>query len=399
MPSFVYSVHGESAKHRIAADNLPQALLRLQDRKAPVLTIEPEADELDLRLPAASRRLLPAVYLQLAAMLDEGLAASAALRRIAAELRPPKLRLSLIAVADGVDNGLNLSEAMARQPSVYALTVQAAVRAGETTGDLSGALRAVSDHQRNLLLISRNLTIPLIYPVLILLIAAVYSVFVSSFIFPKFLQLFYDLGMERSDFPASTRMAIALSNALPAIVLGLLVVGGALYLAWRAYSHANRGLLTLGLWRLRIPIVGQIALYTALARATSTLAVLLRGGVDTLTAIRLAREAAGDRVVSTALRRAEVVYEDGGTIVEGLRETEALPEEFIFRMAAAQDAGYTATVLDNIASDYMDAADRLVRRWVLVAGPAIVILMGIVIGFTCIATFSPLIGVISNLTQ
>ena len=399
MPSFVYSTHGDSTKRRIAAANLPQALLRLKDDGVSVQTIDPDEQELDLRLPLSARRLLPSVYVQLAGMLDEGLGTGESLRRVVAELRAPKVRLSLMALGDAVDDGVSLSEAMARQPGIYVPTVRAAVRAGETTGDLPGALRDLSEHQRELMLMSRGLSLPLIYPIFILAVAGGYIVFVASFIFPKFVQLFTDLGMEGSDFPAPTRMAMALSHVTPMIVLGLLIAFGALWLAWRAYDRSRRGMYSFGLWRLRIPIFGRVALYTALARATSTLAMLLRGGVDTVTALRLASDAAGDQVVGMALRRAEAVYEDGGSIVEGLRETHALPDEFVFRMGVAQSEGYLAEVLDNIASDYMEATEQLVRRWVMISGPVIVIALGIVVGFMGIASFAPLIGIIGNLSQ
>ncbi len=399
MPSFVYSTHEDSTRRRISAESLPQALLRLKDDGVAVERIDPDGQELDLRLPLSTRRLLPAVYTQFAGMLDEGLGMGESLRRVAAELRAPKLRLSLMALGDATDDGLSLSEAMAQQPGIYVATVRAAVRAGETTGDLPAALRGLSEHQRELMVMSRGLSLPLIYPVFILAVAGAYTLFVATFIFPKFMQLFLDLGMEGSDFPAPTRMAMALTRMMPAILIALFIAFGALWLSWRAYDRSRRGMYTFGLWRMRLPIYGRVALYTALARATSTLAMLLRGGVDTVTALRLASDAAGDRVVSTALRRAEAVYQDGGSIVDGLRETKALPDEFVFRMGVAQSEGYLADVLDNIASDYMEATEQLVRRMVMIAGPATVIALGLIVGLIGTASFLPLIGVVSNLSQ
>jgi len=399
MPSFVYSARGESTTRRIAADNLPQAMLRLRDQDVAVRSIRAEREELELQLSGPERRMLPAVYEQLAGMMDEGLPIGESLRRIGTELRSQRLRLSLVALADAVENGLSLSEGMGRQPDAYPATVRAAVRAGEAAGDLSRALRSVADHQRELMQMSRGISVPLVYPLIILIIAVAYALFVSTFIFPKFVQLYFDLGMEGSDFPAPTRVVLAVSRVLPMILVGMFVAVGMLYLAWRAYERSSRGMYDFGLWRLRIPIAGRVMMYTALARACSTLAMLLRGGVDALSALRLAREAAGDRVVGLALRRAEAVYEDGGDLVDGLRETGTLPEEFIFRISAATDSGAMADALDNIAADYMDASDSLVRRWVVISGPVIVIILGLGIGFTGFATFAPLIGVVQNLSQ
>ena len=68
-------------------------------------------------------------------------------------------------------------------------------------------------------------------------------------------------------------------------------------------------------------------------------------------------------------------------------------------MGVAQSEGYLADVLDYIASDYMEATEQLVRRWVIIAGPVTVILLGIVVGFGATASFLPLIGIIGNLSQ
>jgi len=399
MPWFRYTVHGESTKRLIAADSLPQALLRLEDRGVPVQRIGLDRVDDAPPLPAAARRLLPYVFDQLAGMLDEGLSPSEGLRRIAKDLKPQPLTRSLRLLADSLDDGESLSQAMAAQGRAYSASVRAVVEAGEESGNLPGALRGAARNEREIGAIAGTMSLPLAYPVLLLIVAAVYATYFTAFIFPKFMQLFLDLGMEKSDFPVATRAVAALAQLFPWLLLLLVVAIGALWLFSTWERRTRQGQFSLGLMWLAVPIYGRLALYTALARVASTLALLLRGGVDMLTALRLSREAAGDQVVSTALRRAEAVYEDGGGLIEGLRQTAALPEEFLFRISIAQTEGNLPVVLDHIATDYMTAADRLARRWLVESGPVIVIMLGLVIGLVGFASFAPLVGVVSNLTQ
>jgi len=287
---------------------------------------------------------------------------------------------------------------MAQQPKTYSPVVRASVRAGEQAGNLTQALRLLARQQHDLARIASGMAFPLIYPVVICSLAFSIIVFVASFIFPKFMQLYADLGMEMSDLPLSARAVMALHSALPLALLAVLVVAGLLVVFWVWARRTQHGNFSLGLARLRVPIFGEVALYTALARFASTLAVLLRGGVETVTALRLSRCAANEPAVTMALRRAEAAVESGGRIVEGLRETGALPDEFTFRLGAAEARGDLTAALDGIADEYTRYADHLARKWVLISGPVIVVMLALVIGFIVFAMFSPIVGIVASLS-
>ena len=167
---------------------------------------------------------------------------------------------------------------------------------------------------------------------------------------------------------------------------------------WLWMRRTEQGRFNLGLTRLRIPIFGEVAIYTDLARAAQTLSLLLRGGVDTVRALRLSREAVQEPALAVALRRAGLVVEEGGTITEGLRETQLLPDEFIFRIGAAEQSGALPDVLQHISEEYVEYADRLARKWVVISGPVIVIILAAVLGFIGISMFLPLSYTIGGLS-
>jgi type II secretory pathway component PulF len=277
--------------------------------------------------------------------------------------------------------------------------VVSSLRAGEEADDLAGALRSLAEQQRRMAKIASGMAFPLVYPVLIALIAFGIFGFVAMFIFPKFMQLFLELGMERSDFPASTRLLTSVFGQIPLILVILAVVTAFFIAMWLWLRRTRQGRFNLGLTRLRIPIFGEVSIYTDLARVSRTLALLLRGGVDTVRALRLSREAAQEPVLGLALRRAGLVVEEGGSITEGLRETELLPDEFIFRIGSAEKSGALADVLERISDEYVEYADRLARKWVIISGPIIVVILAVVLGFVGISMFLPLVGVIQNLSS
>ncbi len=397
MAGFWYTTDGSSARQRVEAENLPQALLQLREAGAEVEAAGTiTGDESDL--PSIPWRSLIGVYEQLAAMVAQDAPLHDGLRSIAAETRDRDLATALRSLANEVEQGRSLSEAMSLQPNVWSPIVISSLRAGEEAGDLASALKSLADQQRRMAKIASGMAFPLVYPVLIALIALGIFSFVAMFIFPKFMQLFLELGMERSDFPAPTRFLSSALAQVPLVLIILAILVAFFIVMYLWMRRTRQGRFNLGLTRLRIPIFGEISIYTDLARVSRTLSLLLRGGVDTVRALRLSREAAQEPVLGLALRRAGLVVEEGGTITEGLRETELLPDEFIFRMGVAEKSGGLADVLERISEEYVEYADRLARKWVVISGPVIVIILAVVLGFIGISMFLPLIGVISNLS-
>jgi type II secretory pathway component PulF len=398
MAGFWYTTEDAATRQRIEAENLPRALLQLQAAGVEVNAagaITGDASD----LPSIPWRTLIGVYEQLASMVEQDAPLQEGLRSIAAETSERDLARALRELAAEVGQGRSLAEAMTLQPSVWSPVVVSSLRAGEEADDLAGALRSLAEQQRRMAKIASGMAFPLVYPVLIALIAFGIFGFVAMFIFPKFMQLFLELGMERSDFPASTRLLTSVFGQIPLILVILAVVTAFLIAMWLWMRRTRQGRFNLGLTRLRIPIFGEVSIYTDLARVSRTLALLLRGGVDTVRALRLSREAAQEPVLGLALRRAGLVVEEGGSITEGLRETELLPDEFIFRIGSAEKSGALADVLERISEEYVEYADRLARKWVIISGPIIVVILAVVLGFVGISMFLPLVGVIQNLSS
>lgn len=398
MAGFWYTAGGSSARQRLEAENLPQGLLKLQSSDAQVSSAGAITGE-----PRESRRIpwrsLIGVYEQLATMVEQGAPLHSGLRSIAGETSDRNLATALRALAAEVEQGRSLAEAMSLQPGIWSPVTISALHAGEEAGDLPAALGHLAHQQRRLAQIASGMAFPLVYPVLIALLALGIFGFVAMFIFPKFMTLFLELGMERSDFPSSTRFLMSTFAQIPLVLLILAALIAFFVVMYLSMRRTEQGRFNLGLTRLRVPLFGEVSIYTDLARVSRTLALLLRGGVDTVRALRLSREAAQEPVLGLALRRAGLVVEEGGTIAEGLRETQLLPDEFIFRVGVAEKSGGLADVLERISEEYIDHADRLARKWIVVSGPVIVVILAVVLGFIGVSMFAPLVGVGVGLSQ
>jgi type II secretory pathway component PulF len=116
-------------------------------------------------------------------------------------------------------------------------------------------------------------------------------------------------------------------------------------------------------------------------------------------AVRLAGDSSGSHKVRLALRQAQDALAQGGTLSESLRGTPLLPEPFVFSLAAAETSGTLPRTLAEMEIDYRRAVGLLSRYCILLAGPLVVVALGVIIGFVALAMYMPLISVISKLSS
>lgn len=396
MPRFWYTA-GDGQQQLIEADNLCEALLSLRERGVAVTSagaVEPPAPR---PMRQVSQRLLISMYDQLGAMVADGIGLPAALRGLAAEARSRALRRSLETLASRVEDGRQLSEAMAEQPRVYSEVAVSMIAAAEEAGSLPEGLRALTEHHREMGKLAAQAAFPLVYPLIVVTVVFSLVTFMVTFIVPKFVKLFTDLGVK--EFPWPTALLMSFVRIFPSLIVAVGIPTGLLVLFYGWYRRTSRGQFDIQLLQLHLPLFGRLALYTATARMADTLSLLLRGGVPTGRALRLAGQASGNSVVGLALRRAEATVRQGGRLADGLRETDVLPETFTFGLGVAEASGSLVGALDHLSEEYMQRAIGLGRFWATASGPIIVLILGMMVGGIALSMFMPLLSVISSLSQ
>jgi len=399
MPRFWFTTdRSEGRREVVTADSLPQALLDLKEEGVTVQSggLAPPA------LPEAAgidQQLLISVYEQIAALLEQGLELTTALRTMAGEVSNRRLARSLSALADHVAAGYLLSEAMAEQPSTFAPLVINTVAAGEASGQLAESIRSLSEHQRELQQLGHGLALPLVYPVFLIIVVTSITMVVSAYIWPQFRMLYKDLGLREDSWPWITDAASHMLAFGRIVIIPVLIVLAALAIFYSVKSIARSSRLEIRPFGLPVPLFGRLAMYGALARCAASLRLLLNNGVPAGRSLRLAGEASGNRHVSLAMRRAEATVNEGGHLAQGLRETGLLPEAFVTTLAGAEASGDFNATLKHIQEDYMRRVNYLGRKWVIIVGPVVVVILGLIVGALVVSMFAPLINIIGQLSQ
>jgi type II secretory pathway component PulF len=399
MPRFWYLTDRDAAEREyVEAENLCDALQKFKAAGTAVTQAGAVASSETAQLRAAPLRLLAPTYGHLARLLEDGTPLPEALEALAREAGNERLRRSLITLARDVREGSALSEAMARQPASFSSVAVAVVRASEQGPGLADGLRSLGEQQDQLNQVASRIALPLAYPILLSFILFWEVLFIVLFIAPKYLSLYTELGMKRSEFPVLTRLLLFAGVILPWMIVAVLVPAVCLLVFYLIRRSAYRGRFELDRVRLRVPLFGALGQAAGISRMTGTLGLLLKRGTRVDIALRLAGRAAGNAQIHLATRYAEARVNQGGKLVDGLRESRMLPESLVSRIGAAEASGELPDTLERLAREYQESSVAMARTWALTAGPIIVLFLGLMVGTMAFSLFAPLTQIIQQLS-
>src|SRR5947209_14641248 len=147
---------------------------------------------------------------QFSTMIDAGVSLVRALDVLAEQTQNPKLKRMIIDIQQEVESGQTLSKAMAKYPKTFTNLFVGLVRAGEVGGVLEEALQRLSHFLEKDMELKRKVKAALTYPVIVVVVAVAIVLGLCTFIVPKFVELFRDLGVK--ELPWMTQVLVDFSD-------------------------------------------------------------------------------------------------------------------------------------------------------------------------------------------
>lgn len=323
----------------------------------------------------------------LANLLAAGLPLSQALYTVVRETTHRGARSAWGEVRARVVSGSSLSDALARYPRAFPEVHVAMVRAGEAGGFLEVVLRQIAAFQLTERELKGRVKAALVYPLVLLVLAASVLAFLLTYFIPRFATIFGEFGGE---LPWLTRAIVAASDLClrhgPVLVAGA-ALGGFLLRQALASEEGRRGLDRA---LLSTPALGVVTARLALVRFARMLGTLLGSGVPLLAALRAARSAVGSPTLTRAVDRAVEEVRRGAPLARSLaREPRLFPPAVIAMVAIAEETGRLDEELVRLAGAYEGELDRRLRMLVALAEPALLFVMAAVIGTVVIGMLLP----------
>ena len=403
MATFAFSGRtraGQNVSGERAADNMDAAVALLRREQILVTQITPAKEKAAAQSKGVKDKAVAAKNLaiftrQFSVMIDAGLPLVQCLEILGNQEEDKNFSKIILSTRGEVESGASLADAMRKHPKAFDPLFTNMIAAGEAGGILDTILQRLAVYIEKAVKLKGQVKSAMIYPVAIIVIAAVVVALILWKVIPTFANLFAGLGAE---LPLPTRVVIALSNNLvrfgPFLIVGLAAVG----YGFKVYYGTPGGRRTIDAVTLKLPILGLLLRKIAVARFCRTLSTLLASGVSILEALDITARTSGNAVVEEAILTTRKSIERGETIAAPLKETNVFPSMVVQMIGVGEATGALDTMLSKIADFYEEEVDVAVAGLLTLLEPVMIALLGGVVGGIVIAMYMPIFGLIAKLT-
>ncbi len=403
MATFAFSGRtraGQTINGERAADTMEAAVAALRREQILVTQITPSREKA-AKAPAGPKdkavnaKNLAIFTRQFSVMIDAGLPLVQCLEILGTQEEDKNFSKIILATRAEVESGASLADAMRKSPKAFDALFTNMIAAGEAGGILDTILKRLAVYIEKAVKLKGQVKSAMIYPIAVILIAAVVVGVILWKVIPTFANLFAGLGAE---LPLPTRVVIALSNNLvrfgPFLLLGLAAVA----YGFKAYYDTEGGRKVIDRTMLKLPILGSLLRKIAVARFCRTLSTLLASGVSILEALDITARTSGNAVIEEAILTTRKSIERGETIAGPLKETAVFPSMVVQMIGVGEATGALDTMLSKIADFYEEEVDVAVAGLLTLLEPIMIAFLGGIVGGIVIAMYLPIFDLISKMT-
>jgi type IV pilus assembly protein PilC len=394
MATFTYTArafNGDLRTATIDASSRDDVIAQLRKQRLSVVKIDQDAAKKIGRGSIKTRDVVIFTR-QFSTMINSGLPLVQALTILAEQTDNKALAEVTKKVVFDVESGNTVADALSKHPRAFTNLYVNMVAAGEAGGILDTILlRLATFLEKNDALV-RKVKGAMIYPAVIMSVAAIAVVVLLIFVIPVFAGMFASAGQA---LPLPTRIVIGASGFLKAywwLIGAIIIVGG---YSLRKYYATNGGKLVIDRLMLHAPVLGDVLRKSAVSRFTRTLGTLISSGVSILEGLEITAKTAGNRVIQDAIMQSRSSIAGGDTIAQPLQKSKVFPPMVISMIAVGEQTGGLDEMLSKIADFYDEEVDAAVGNLLSLLEPIMIVFLGVVVGGMVVAMYLPIFDMVN----
>ena len=401
MPNYRYQIRNASGQIQVgvlAADTVASAANALRNQGAHVLAIAPVTggitrntnllDRLkELNAGKPSQKHVLDFTTQLAVMIRAGINLRSSLDGIAEQTEHANFRKVIVALKTDVESGKQFSDAIARHPKLFGPLYVNMVRASEMSGSFSEMLDRIAGYIGQQIETRKMVIGASIYPGVIGTLAVAVTVFLLTFVLPRFYTVFE--GKE-DILPWATKFLMGLSQLF--VANWPYIVGAVVAFAVMAFLFIRTevGGLFVDRAKITIPVMRGMFRSLYISRSLQTMGQLINAGVPMLDTLAITGDISGNRLYRALWRQVYAAVKQGRKIINPMTGTRLLPKAVIQMIAAGEESGKLGEVLDEISDYYAKQLREQIKAVTSMIEPIMIIVMGTVVGFIAMAIILPI---------
>ena len=347
----------------------------------------PSADELFPSLFKVTTGELIRFSRQMATILSSGGNLLTTLEMLKSESRNRMMRKTLTALAQALDSGKSLSQALEEHPRVFNHLFVSVVEVGEYTGALAPALEHLAEMLEKAHEAKQQAIRTMMYPMAIMTLSFLTLGVLMTVALPPLLEVFDSLG---SDIPLMTKIAI---NGMAAARANMANMAIGMVLAAVAFVMLRK-IPSVKLWmdtkQASMPVLGSVIVSSELARFSRTTAILLDAGVGLSPALKLGISGISNGYIRCAFLDAEEALLNGERLASALFRYPVIPTIFSELVMIGEESNSLPRTMSDAARTYEGILDQRINTMVSMLEPVSTIAVGGIVGFIAFAMFVPI---------
>ncbi len=305
-----------------------------------------------------------------------------------------QFKTAMARVANDVEGGKHLSEALSRYPEIFDRFYVSLVKTGEDVGKLDEVLEYLADQKERDYELRSKVIGMLIYPAFIMVMLVAILFFMMVFVVPNMLTIVTETNVE---LPLATRLLIGVSNFFVKAWWGMLLVILAGIIGFISALKTQSGKQAWDAFLLKLPIVKHIVQNIAIVRLATSFSILLRGGVDVVNSLKTVSDVVGNESYRTLLGQAAVAVDDGQPLAQTFQASTIIPPMVSEMIGVGEQTGRVEKVLQDISSFYEKEVIRSINNLVSLIEPVVIVIMGLGVAVVVAAMILPMYRVVGGL--
>ena len=293
----------------------------------------------------------------------------------------------LMQIRKDIESGRQFSDALLRYPKTFSPLYINMIKASELSGGFSKMLDRIAIYLDQQIDTRNQVRGAMIYPGIILCMAIGVTIFLLTFVLPRFTSLF--AGKEAL-LPLPTKMLLAMSDFMINywyIVIALVVAS-----AWgiALMLKTEWGKLAFDKTKLRVPLFRSLFRALYISRSLHTMGQLINAGVPMLDTLAITADISGNILYKRMWRTVYGAVKQGKKIAAPLQRTPLLPKSVIQMISAGEESGKLGEVLDEVSTYYARELRAVIKTVTAMIEPLMIVLMGAIVGFIAMAIILPI---------
>ena len=327
---------------------------------------------------------------QLEVLLDATIPYDKAFQLIIPQTEDHSFQSILSEIRGRLLEGESLANSMEKHPEAFPAMYISMVRSGENGGNLGMIMKRLADYYERQDRLRSQIRSAMIYPAFMTVFGFAVVVFMVTNIVPKITRIFESRD---AALPLPTRLLISLSELLSGNLIVLAVVVLLIILSGTIFLRSPSGRRFRDWTELKLPMFNRIWIKILVARYCQTLGTLLKSGVDLKTSLEIAKHVVVNRRFISALDKMIIdVNNKGVPLSAAMGKLEYFPEYVRHVVAIGEEAARVDELLEKVADRMQEEIQSLVEALTALLQPALILLMGGIVGFIALAVLLPMLS-------